>query len=156
VINPALVLKKKLIFKKAYEKIDVRALIGAEIAVRELNVRERAQVQQERKQLAANHAQGHRPAVQATHFGLRDIAVKTGRQDEIIIIPGTPPPTDEKENLPARLEEEDPYVLPASTAPALLQTNSKPKRACWLTLDYKVKVSRLCLNVARRPNRYTD
>jgi hypothetical protein len=34
-------------------------------------------------------------------------------------------------------QEEDPFILPASTAPALLQTNSRPKRARGPTLDYK-------------------
>ena len=33
--------------------------------------------------------------------------------------------------------QEDPFILPASTAPALLETNSRPKRARGPTLDYK-------------------
>jgi hypothetical protein len=34
-------------------------------------------------------------------------------------------------------EEDDPFILPALIAPALLQTNSRPKRAREPTLDYK-------------------
>jgi hypothetical protein len=34
-------------------------------------------------------------------------------------------------------KEDDPFVLPASTAPALLQSNSRPKRTRGPALDYK-------------------
>jgi hypothetical protein len=36
------------------------------------------------------------------------------------------------------LEEENPFILFISTAPVLLQTNVRPKRAKGLTLDYKI------------------
>jgi hypothetical protein len=35
-------------------------------------------------------------------------------------------------------EEQDPFVLPPSTAPALLENSTRPKRARGPTLDYKI------------------
>jgi hypothetical protein len=35
------------------------------------------------------------------------------------------------------VEEENPFILPASPAPGLLETNLRPKRAQGPTLDYK-------------------
>ena len=82
-------------------------------------------------------------------FGSRDVAVVTGQQDEILIIRATSPSTPEElvirttsapseNNLSTPLEEKNLFILPASTAPALLQTNARPKRARGPTLDYKV------------------
>ena len=48
----------------------------------------------------------------------------------------TPTPMEKERSL-AALEEENPFVLPASTAPALLQTISRPKKARGQTIDYK-------------------
>jgi hypothetical protein len=57
------------------------------------------------------------------------------------IIRETPPPTREHspatEDTAVAPQREDPFALPASTAPALLQTNSRSKRARGQTLDYK-------------------
>ncbi|KAF7507265.1 hypothetical protein GJ744_010823 [Endocarpon pusillum] len=70
-----------------------------------------------------------------------------GQQDEILIRATPPPPSEEsvtratllptEDSLPVSQEEENPFILPASTAPALLQTNAQPKRARGPTLDYK-------------------
>jgi hypothetical protein len=91
-------------------------------------------------------------------FGSGAVAVVTGTQEEIMVIRATPPPPKEKEGaagathggkegspVPRTEEEQAPtptealnlYVLPASTAPGLLQTNSRPKRARGQTSDYK-------------------
>jgi hypothetical protein len=47
----------------------------------------------------------------------------------------------EEEELPEEpqepQEERDPFILPASTAPALLESSTRPKRARGPTLDYK-------------------
>jgi hypothetical protein len=72
-------------------------------------------------------------AAQMPRFGPRDVA------DEVVVVRATPPPI-EAISIAQQEEEkeaEDPFVLPASTAPALLQTNSRPKRARGPTLDYK-------------------
>ena len=71
----------------------------------------------------------------------------TGRGEEILFVRATPPLAEEaqEEETPQEAVEveraaevqEDPFVLPASTAPALLETNSRPKRARGRTLDYK-------------------
>jgi hypothetical protein len=68
-------------------------------------------------------------------FGPRDVTMVTGRQDEVLIIRATPPPLEEA--LPTAQQKQDPFVLPASTAPALLETNLRSKRARGPTLDYK-------------------
>ncbi|ERF73132.1 hypothetical protein EPUS_09150 [Endocarpon pusillum Z07020] len=85
-------------------------------------------------------------AAEIPSFGSRDVAVVTGQEDEILVIRETPPPPEElvagatplplEDDLPAPWEE-NPFILPASTAPALLQTNARPKRARGPTLDYK-------------------
>ncbi|ERF71294.1 hypothetical protein EPUS_03448 [Endocarpon pusillum Z07020] len=89
-------------------------------------------------------ALGPSTATDIPQFGLRDVAVVTGQQNKILVIKATPPPpeklvvraTPPQDSLPAP-QEEDPFVLPASTAPALLQTNVRPKRARGATLNYK-------------------
>ena len=97
------------------------------MTARELNAREREQRLQEREQLAIDFTLGPRSPLsgaQTPHFGSTDV---TEQEDEVLIVRATPPPA----------EKEDPFVLPASTAPALLETNSRPKRARGPTLDYK-------------------
>ena len=144
VANSLAVPKKKWVPKKAHGKANARALTGPEIAVRELNTCEREQRLQERDQLTINMALGPSTAVEIPQFDSRDVAVVTGQQNEILIIKATPPPPEElvvratppPDSLPT-LQEEDPFVLSASTAPALLQTNARPKRARGATLNYK-------------------
>jgi hypothetical protein len=95
-------------------------------------------------------------AAEILQFGLRDVAIVTGQQDEILIIRATSPPEEpiaratplpfgdilpapqqQQQQQEEEEEEENPFILPASTAPALLQTNARPKRARGPTLDYK-------------------
>jgi hypothetical protein len=82
-------------------------------------------------------------------FSSRDVTVIIEWQDKILIIRVilllTPSeelvirtmPSPLEDSLPVPWKEENPFVLPASTAPALLQMNAQPKRARGLTLDYK-------------------
>ena len=97
-----------------------------------------------------------------SQFDPRDVADIAGQQDEILIRATPPPPPPPEESVtratplpfedtlstPQQEEKEeeeemekekkqDPFVLPVSTAPALLQTNARPKRARGPTLDYK-------------------
>ncbi|KAF7510283.1 hypothetical protein GJ744_006779 [Endocarpon pusillum] len=75
-----------------------------------------------------------------------------GQQDEILIRATPPPPSEEsvtratplptedslsvpQEENKEENKEENLFILPASTAPALLQTNARPKRARGPTLD---------------------
>jgi hypothetical protein len=69
-------------------------------------------------------------ALETAHFGPEDVVQQRG---EILVVRATPPPTAES---PAPVEE-DQFILPASTAPALLQTAGRPKRARGQTLNYK-------------------
>lgn len=151
VAQPLPIPKQKWVPKNAHGKANARGLTGAEIAARELNAREREQRLQERDQLALNMTLGASTAAEIPQFGPRDVSVVTGQQNEILIVRATPPPPPEesvaratplpfKDSLPAPQEEEkeeNPFILPASTAPALLQTNARPKRARGPTLDYK-------------------
>jgi hypothetical protein len=57
--------------------------------------------------------------------------------DETLVVRATPPPPLTEAITMVSKVIEDPFVLPASTAPALLQTSSRPKRARGPTLDYK-------------------
>lgn len=68
-------------------------------------------------------------------FSPRGFAVVTGKQYEILVVRATPPPPGE--DSPAAQVEMDPFILPASTAPALLEPDARPKRARGRTLDYK-------------------
>lgn len=160
--NPLPIPKQKWVPKKAHGKANARGLTGAEIAARELNAREREQRLQERDQLAINMTLSASTTAEIPLFGPRDVAVITGQQEEMLIIRATPPPAPEElfvratpppvpEELLVRAtpappqdslllpseEEENPFILPASTAPALLQTDARPKRARGPTLDYK-------------------
>jgi hypothetical protein len=135
--------------KNAHGKANARGLTGAEIAARELNAREREQRLQERNQLAVNMTRSASIAAEIPQFGSTDVTVITGQQDEILLIRATPPPPPKESVTRATLlspedslstqeeEEKGSFVLPASTAPALLQTNARPKRARGPTLDYK-------------------
>jgi hypothetical protein len=145
VANPLAIPKKKWIPKKAHGKVNARALTGPEIAARELNAREREQRLQERDQLAINMTLSPSTTVERSQFGPRDVATAE-QQAEILLIRATPPPPEKLvvRAMPPPPEttlltpyEEDPYILPASTAPTLLQTNLRPKRARGSTLDYK-------------------
>jgi hypothetical protein len=68
-------------------------------------------------------------AAEIPRFVCQDVAVATWQ--EILIVRATPPPPEEV------VVEENPFILPALTAPALLETNLRPKRARGPTLDYK-------------------
>ena len=151
VANPLPIPKKKWVPKKAHNKANARGLTGAEIAARELNARERAQRVQESKQLALNHT--FDPPSSGALYAGKEVAVVTGRGGEVLAIRATPPLAEDiqqeavegaekgaEEGVEEGTEEgaeEDPLVLPASTAPALLETNVRPKRARGPTLNYK-------------------
>jgi hypothetical protein len=109
-----------------------------------LNARERAQNLQEGEQLAIDLITGpdsSLPALTEPRVGSKELAVVTGQGDEVLLIRATPPPAQEVTGwpgeLPAQPEEDDKFVLPALTAPTLLQSNSRPKRARGPTSDYK-------------------
>jgi hypothetical protein len=99
-------------------------------------------------------------AAEISQFGPRDIAIVTEQQDEIIIIRATlllspeepvsratpllfkdslpaPQQQEEEEEEEEKKEQKNPFILSASTAPALLETNPRPKWARGPTLDYK-------------------
>jgi hypothetical protein len=74
-------------------------------------------------------------AAETPRFGPRDVAVVTGQQDEILVVRPTPPtpktvvvratPPSTKDILTTTQEEENPYFLPASTAPSLLTSSRR-------------------------------
>jgi hypothetical protein len=113
--------------KKIHGKADTRALIGAEIAEEELNVHEREQRLREREQLAIdltldNGSDIPRIAMKPPSSTL-DLIVTASTEkesEEILLVRATPSP---REDPPVDKEAENPHALPASTAPALLQTN---------------------------------
>jgi hypothetical protein len=143
--------KQWLILKKDHGKANARALTGAEIAARQFNARERKQRLREREQHAIDLTLGPRPQlIDIPQFGCEDIAIIIGQETLLVRMTPLLPPSaqeaaeepqeelqkgGEEEELP---EEPDPFILPASTAPALLESSSRPKRARGPTLDYKV------------------
>ena len=136
--------KKKWIPKKIHDKTNVRALTESEITTREFNTCERKQRLQERDQLVINMTLDSSITVEIPQFGSRDVVVVIGQQNEILIIKATPSflkklvvrTTSSPDSLSA-FQKKDPFVLSVSTVPALLQTNTRPKRARGATLNYK-------------------
>jgi hypothetical protein len=67
-------------------------------------------------------------------FSSEDAAIILRQENKILIIRTTLLLIDA---LLTALEKKNPFILPVLTAPALLQTNARPKRARRQTLDYK-------------------
>jgi PAS domain-containing protein len=114
------------------------------MTVKALNARERDQRLREKEQLALNISREPISSVHAAAeiltFSSRAAAGSGATPQEEIIRETTPPIREYSpaaEDIAVAPYRENPFALPASTAPALLQTILRSKRARGQTLNYK-------------------